>query len=419
MHDSKEKAYDTGNETYREEHIFMKMSEKERNAPSRAEIMQLIRQNWEPERGEEYVSLEEAGGRIASRDVFSVHTIPVVRASAMDGIAVRSADFADDVMPDTENWQYGVDYIRADTGDDFADDFDAVIAIEDVRMLERGLRLSCSPSAVQSGANVRPCGSTVKEGELLIPKGYEITPLRMAALATGGIAKVWVYKKPIVAFIPTGSELIPAGQALKRGQNIDANSLLIRELARQWGADVKLMPIVKDQMKEMKQALTEALKEADLVLINGGSSKGSEDYSIPLLEKEGTVLQHYVRSAPGRPMSVSLVRGKLVLNIPGPTFATMAVSDWAVQPAIDFYYERKDRIERVIQAQLESDLKCPPFMEIYTRVIVRRQDGIFYAAPLRRDARMEDGFGRCNGILVTELGRNGYQKGETVSVKLI
>lgn len=397
----------------------MNMSEQEKNAPTRAEIMEMVYENWKPCRKEECIPLDEACGRIVSRDVYAVNTIPVVRSSAMDGIAVRSADFAGGQMPDTSNWQYGVDYIRADTGDDFDDRFDAVIAIEEVQMEEGKITLNCNPAELHPGTCVRPKGSTVEASELLIPKGYEITPLRLAALATGGIKEVWVRKKPVIAFIPTGSELIPAGETLKRGQNIDANSLLIRELVKGWGAEILLMPIVKDQMKDLEGALLSALEQADMVLINGGSSKGSEDYSIALIEKYGKVLQHYVRSAPGRPMSVSIVQDKLVINVPGPTFAAMAVSDWAVKPAIDFYFDRCDRVPQTIKAILEKDMMSPPFMEIYTRVIVSCRDGVYYATPLGRATRMGDGFGKCNGILVTELNKKGYKEGEEVTVKLI
>ena len=165
--------------------------------------------------------------------------------------------------------------------------------------------------------------------------------------------------------------------------------------------------------------MEKAVEQSDIVLINGGSSKGSEDLSIPLLQEMGQVLQHYVRSAPGRPMSVSLVGQTLVINVPGPTLAAFAVCDWAVKPAVLRYqgYAETDATE--IEAVLEKDLNSPPFMEIYTRVILTKKEGKWYAKPLGRAASMEDGAGKCNGILVTELGRKGYKAGETVKIKNI
>ena len=394
-------------------------SEAEKKALSRDEIIKLMFEAWKPEQKEECIPLTEAEGRILTRDTVAVYSLPVVRSSAMDGIAVRSADFAEGKMPETEKWQYGTDYVRADTGDDFPDAFDTVIPIEEVELLENGVRITSDPAEIVKGKFVRPCGSMVKKDELIVPKGYRITPYRMASLATGGVKEVWVSKRPVVTFLPTGSELIPAGEVPARGQNIESNSLMIKGLVNGWGAEYRELPIVKDQMTQLKTSMEKAIAQSDIVLINGGSSKGSEDLSIPLLQEMGQVLQHYVRSAPGRPMSVSLVGQTLVINVPGPTLAAFAVCDWAVKPAVLRYqgYVETDATE--IEAVLEEDLNSPPFMEIYTRVILTKKDGKWYAKPLGRAASMEDGAGKCNGILVTELGRKGYKAGETVKIKNI
>lgn len=395
------------------------MTEQEKNAPSRNEIVEMMCQAWKPEREEECIPLTEACGRVLARDAYASNTLPLVRASAMDGIAVKSEAFSDGTMPDTSDWVLGEDYVRADTGDDFPDAYDAVIPIEEVELKEKGIRLSCDPAAIVPGKCVRPSGSMVRKGELVVPKGYKLTPYRMASLATAGVKEVWVVRKPVVTFIPTGSELIPAGETPQRGQNIESNGLMIRELVTGWGAEYRSLPIVKDQMTQLEGALLAAVEQSDIVLINGGSSKGSEDYSIPLIEKYGEVLQHYVRSAPGRPMSVSLVKHTLVINIPGPTLAAFAVCDWAARRAISHFLDVAEDLGKEVEVILDKEVKCPPFMEIYTRVIVEERDGVYHATPLGRDSRMDDGAGRCNGILVTELGRHGYQTGDHAHVKLI
>ncbi len=201
----------------------------------------------------------------------------------------------------------------------------------------------------------------------------------MVSLATGGVKEVWVSRRPVVTFLPTGSELIPAGEIPARGQNIESNSLMIKGLVSGWGAEYRELPIVKDQMTQLKTSMERAVAQSDIVLINGGSSKGSENLSIPLLQKMGQVLQHYVRCAPGRPMSVSLVGQTLVINVPGPTLAAFAVCDWAVKPAVLRYqgYAETDAAE--IEAVLEEDLNSLPFMEIYTRVILTKKDEQWYA----------------------------------------
>jgi molybdopterin molybdotransferase/putative molybdopterin biosynthesis protein len=395
------------------------MNQQEKNAPSRKAILEMIYENWQPRRAKDIMAVDNTCGRVTAQDVYAINTIPLVRASAMDGIAVRSSDFADGNMPDTSTWVYEKDYVRADTGDDFPDAFDAIIRIEDVTITDGILTLSCDPKEICPGTNVRPSGSIVKGGELVIPKGYRITPYRLAAIATAGVKNLYVTKKPKVTFIPTGNELIAPGLIAKRGENVEANSLMMRELVQSWGGIFKCMPIVRDQMKDLESALLSAVQSSDIVLINGGSSKGFEDYSITLLEKCGTILQHYVASAPGRPMCVALVNGKLVINVPGPTLAAFAVADWAVHSAISYFLMETETISTETEAILESDIQCPPHMEIYTRLIVSEKDNKRYAKPIPKHASIGDGMGRCNAILVTEPSKSGYKTGETIRIRLI
>lgn len=125
--------------------------------------LELLFGAWTPEKRTETVSVEDAYGRVLAKDYYALHGIPVVRASAMDGVAVDSARFKDGV-PDMSGWKQGEDYVRADTGDDFDDKFDAVIRIEDVTILpEGGLKLN-EGVTVTPGMSVRGPGSTFKEG---------------------------------------------------------------------------------------------------------------------------------------------------------------------------------------------------------------------------------------------------------------
>ena len=147
--------------------------------------------------------------------------------------------------------------------------------------------------------NVRSAGSTLKPGELLIEAGLPIRPTDLAALIMGGITLVEVYRKPKVAFIPTGSELIPAGLKPFRGKNVDTNSLMVKHQLIEMGAEPILFPIIEDVPAELSDALDAALRFADIVVINGGSSKGGEDFNEKLLEKKGKLIQHRIAAAPG------------------------------------------------------------------------------------------------------------------------
>lgn len=174
---------------------------------TRAQALALMKEHWHftPER--EPVPLEDCLGRVTAENIYSVNTLPVFRSSCMDGVAVRSADFANG-MPDTSGWVNGRDFVRADTGDDFPDAFDTVIAIENVILDGDSLRFADGYVYDPARETVDPAGTIVRSGALLVYANTRITPELMAALAIGGIVSVPVLRRIKIAYIPTGSELI-------------------------------------------------------------------------------------------------------------------------------------------------------------------------------------------------------------------
>ena len=270
--------------------------------PSREQALADFFAAWEPSeesQAVELVTLDEAYGRIVARDLVSANTLPVVRASACDGIAVRSADFVDG-LPDTSSWRMGREFVRADTGDDFPDEYDAVIMIEKAAVQPDGSVVLDEDVVVAPGEGVRAAGSTIARGVPLIATGTQINASDLAVLAMGGSTMVPVRRKPRVAFIPTGSELVPAGVRPLRGQNVDANSLMVKHMLAAYGAEPLMFPIVKDDPQALEEAFAEALAAADLVVINGGSAVGKEDFNVRMIEERGKVIHHYIAAVPGR-----------------------------------------------------------------------------------------------------------------------
>ena len=133
-------------------------------------------------------------------------------------------------------------------------------------------------------------------------------------LHQGGVWDVPVLRKPAVAFIPTGNELVPPRSAVVRGKNVDTNSVLARTSLQLLGAEPLLYPIVPDDRAMLGRTLDDALGRADIVILNGGSSKGGEDHNARLLHERGKVLCHGVAAAPGRPLCAAMVEGKPVVN---------------------------------------------------------------------------------------------------------
>lgn len=274
--------------------------------------------------GVEILPLESLNGRVLAADLYAKHTLPLVRSAGVDGIAVRWTDFKNG-LPDSSAWVKGEHYVMADTGDDFADRFDTVIRIESVVFNENG-GFSLEPGLnVQPGQLVGASGGTVREGERLLCRGTRLTPMQIGMIATGGYAHAPVYRKPVVAYIPTGSELVEPGVEIRRGQNVQSNGVMLRAMLAEWNADFLQYPIIRDERAAIETAFEDALQRADIVMMSGGSSKGSEDFTARVMMRRSSYFQHGLQHVPGRPAGVGAVDGKPVITLPGPPYGAYVV----------------------------------------------------------------------------------------------
>ena len=345
------------------------------NMTSREDALKKLFAVWTPSPETETVPLEDSVGRTLAETLTACFTLPLSHVAGCDGVAVKSAAFAAGT-PDASGWRAGREYVRADTGDDFPDEYDAVVMVEDLVFLpEGGLRFDPELSSVRPGENVRPAGSAQRAGDELLAAGRVIRPTDLSALAAGGVTEVPVRKKPVIAFLPTGSELIPAGQSPARGQNIDSNSPMVAAMLREMGAEPKCYPITRDAPRELEATLRAALGEADVVVINGGSSKGGEDFNTGLLADIGDLLFHEVSAAPGRPMAIALVGGKPVVNLPGPPLAAYFGTDWCIRAIVDRALGRPAAARGTLRGVLTGDLGPGGPLEILHRIRVSVDDG--------------------------------------------
>jgi len=386
---------------------------------TRKEALERLYAHWVPAVKSTVVSIDEAVGFICSQDILSANTQPVVRASLMDGVAVPSALFRDG-NPDTASFREYRDYVRADTGDDFDDAYDSVIKIEDITFLDGGGFVLPDDFKVIAGMNIEPSGSSLAVGDFLFAKGWKIRPIDIATLVRGGLTSVAVVAPPHVCFIPTGSELIPAGTTPARGQQIDCNSSLAHHMLTKMGATVTCLPIVKDHMEELSSALDAALAFADIVIINGGSSKGKEDFNTRLLRERGELLNHGVAAAPGRPLALAVVAGKPVINVPGPMVACCYAFDWCLRPIIARALGINPSQHPVVLAQLTKPITARAGMEFWTRVEVRKVAGKYEAEPLALNRG--NGLyriGASSGQFITPLEGGFFPAGSRVEIELL
>ena len=389
-------------------------------ALSRADALNEYRARWTPSPRVEYVPLDQAFGRVLARDVEGQCNLPVVRASKFDGFAMRSADFADG-MPDTSAWREGVDFAPADTGDDFSDAFDMVVAVESTARDEEG-RFWLVPDgkfAAGPGAGVSSCGSISRAGELIAPAHTRLTPEAVAAAAVGGYAQLPVYAKPRVAFIPTGTELVPWGAYPARGQNIEANSLLVRGLVQEWGGEALIYPLVRDDRESVAAALERALEAADIVVLNAGSSRGGDDFNAELLAGRATYFRHGVKMVPGRPVGMAIIDGKPVVNAPGPVLAAWLCMDWLVRGLIAQWFGTQAARRERARARLAEAVEDPKDRERLVRMMLTPgDDGVPVATPVKKLGVPQTLVG-TDALFTLPADCAGVAAGELVEVELL
>ena len=388
------------------------------NRVTKAAALQAFFEKYHPRKQVETVLLAEAIRRVPAQSLTSRLSLPVFRASMKDGIGVSSNRFQNGV-PDTGTWIEGWDYCRADTGDDFNDRFDAVVAIEDVEFDPSGRPRFRPGVSVQKGQGVRPAGSTIKVGDPLVTAGNPLRPCDLAALAMGGIIEIPVYRKPVVAFIPTGSELVAPGTPPSRGQNIDCNSIMARQMLIEMGAEPLSFPIVRDNAKEMETALDKALSSADVVILNAGSSKGGEDLAASLLGRKGEIVTHGIAAGPGRPMCLAVIAGKPVINLPGPVPAAYYGLDWCIRAVVNRSLGLPMLERQRVEARLTEDMSGPKPISFLCRLNLEKRGDLFFATPVPFRSASLGAWLNTNAQFVSEIGEEDHRKGDLIAVELL
>jgi len=306
----------------------------------------------------ETVSLHDALGRVTASDCPAKVNVPNALCAGPDGIAVRFADFENGI-PDTSAWELGRDYGWANTGTAIPEGFDTDIRIEAVTFDQDGHpTISECPDRVNAGCSLP--GSTIAQGELVVAARTKLTPTKISALAMTGYTQVEVIVKPKVVFIPTGDELVEIGNDLPAGKSYETNGILLEGKLKMWGAEPVVYPCLPDNWDQIKAAILKACDEADIVSINAGSSKGSKDFTMEILEEIGEVFCHETNHGPGRHTSASLVNGTPVLGLSGPPSGCEITADWYLKPLVDqFLYGHVVEFTKATVTLGESMAKRP------------------------------------------------------------
>lgn len=373
----------------------------------------------------ELVDIYVALNRITSKAIYAKCNSPLYNLSSMDGICVKSTELKNITDANPKIIEEGKDYKIVDTGDPIYAPFDAVIMAEDlIEVDEKHVKIIASPSVWQ---NVRPIGEDIVSGEMIIESNKRITATDIGACLASGNVMIECYKHVKVGVIPTGDEIVKPTDTPKIGDIIDSNSGMLAALVEGEKAIAKRYDIVKDDYEKIKSKILEALSENDMVLVNAGSSAGTEDYTVHILKELGEVIVHGVSIKPGKPVILAIVNNKPVIGCPGyPVSSYLAFENFVkpvigmMQGAIKFTNDieginDRENVKASVSKRIVSTLKYKE----YVRVKVGKVGDKYVAAPLSRNASSQMSMVKADGFLVIPKNSEGIDVNEISDVKLL
>lgn len=390
---------------------------------------------------EEEIKLDEkALGRVLSRAVIASRCSPHFHASAMDGFAVRAKETTGAAPSSPGLLKIGQQASYLDTGDPLPVWANAVIQIENTESLDAD-QIICKPeeirkpsfirirAAVTPWSHVRPMGEDIVATQLILAPGTVLRPADLGAAAAGGASSLFVAKKPLIGILPTGTELVNIGIEPECGQLIEFNSVVLAAQVEDWGAQAKRYSITIDDYAKICQSLKTAAAECDLVLINAGSSAGSEDFTARAVEELGELLVHGVAVRPGHPVVLGLIRREApfkderewvpVIGVPGYPVSAALTGEIFVLPLMQEWLGIPTQESIVeIEATLTRKTASPAGDDDYLRVVLGYVENKLLAAPLSRGAGVTTSLAKADGIVVIPRMVQGLEAGEKVKVKL-
>ena len=310
----------------------------------------------------ETVPIDAAAGRVTAEPTQSFVDLPPFASSAMDGFAVRAADVpgtltvVEEVAAGSPSGRAlpAGDAMAISTGGVVPDGADAVVPVEHVVQTENRVEIA---GAVDIGANIRPRGGDVVAGQTVVEAGVRLGATQLGALAAAGVARLACARRPRVAVIATGSELVPPGTPLRPGQVYEANALMLAAALAETGAEVERLPSVADDEAAHRAAIERGL-EADVLVTSGGVSVGPHDL-VRRIEAELGVEEIFWRVAvrPGKPVSFGVRGATLVFGLPGNPVSSLVGCELFVKPALRALLGLPDPLPRYERGRLLAALR--------------------------------------------------------------
>jgi molybdopterin molybdotransferase len=384
----------------------------------------------------ETVGLEHSLGRVLAEDVRANRDIPPYDVSAMDGYAVRSADLSRipailKVIEDIKAGDMPVKTVQAGqcarimTGAPLPHGADAVIRVEDtLASSDNNVQINV---AAKPGNDIRRRGEGMRNGDVVLNAGIEITPGVTGVLATVKSAQVRVYRRPRVAILSTGNELEDIDDPVDPDKIPNSNSYALMAQVQALGIEPDLLGIARDDPAELEEYLQRGLR-FDVLLVSGGTSVGVHDYVRPVIESLGVQMKFWrVAMKPGHPAAFGIKSSPtsndsdvFIFGLPGNPVSSMVCFEEFVAPALRCMMGHARLQRRTITARLTHNLKHQPGRTEFVRVILGKEQGSYIATSTgAQGSGMLLSMARADGLMVVPADSKGVPKGEQVIVQLL
>jgi molybdopterin molybdotransferase len=381
-------------------------------------------------------------GQVLAEDIFSDINIPPLDNAAMDGYAIRARDTAEagsktptvlcvidtviagaistkEVAPGTA--------IRIMTGAPVPKGADAVVRFEDTDETERKgaaqneIGVLCK---LKPGANIRRAGEDVVKGSLILKKGTVIRPAEVGVLASLGKSQAPVIRRPVVAVLATGNELVEVGKPLPPGKIYNSNTYSVAALVKRYGGIPKILGIALDTEKSLIEKLRQG-QDADMLITSGGVSAGDYDIVKDVLAKEGEITFWTVRMKPGKPLAFGTIKGGKGrsiphLGLPGNPVSSMVTFELFARPAIFKMMGKKNFAKPAVEATLEEPIANTDGRRVFIRTVVEKRGGKFYARLTGpQGSGILTSMSLANGLVVVPEDKAEVKAGEVVNVMML
>ena len=387
--------------------------------------------------GTEKVATVRARSRVLAEDLYSQVDLPHFHRAAMDGYAVKAKDTfgASQSLPaylklaglvemgkEAKQALDGGAAMRISTGGMMPPDADAVVMVEYTDETDGGLvevHRSVSP-----WQNVIQIGDDIKKGEPVFPRGRRLRAHDLGALTGVGISSITVYKRPRIALISTGDEIVDADVDPRPGQVRNINQHSLAGLIEEVGGELEDWGVIRDDRAQLTEAIGAALEWADAVLLSGGSSMGAKDIALEAILSfpDSEFVFHGISIAPGKPTIFAKACGKPILGLPGYPVSALVIFDLFGAPLLRRLGGESlaalQRFARTLRARLKTNIASQIGREDYVRVRLEQDGAQFIATPLPSKSGAIFTLVKADGMVRIEMNQDGLEEGEEVEVIL-